>query len=324
MTKVAVLDDWQGLARTCADWRALEARAEVVFFAQAFKSEDDAAQKLADFDILLTMRERTPFPASLINRLPKLRFLGITGVANRTLDLAACTARKIVVSNTIGQGRHRDATAELALGLMLAVARAIPAADANVRAGRFQDGLPAGISMSGKTIGIVGLGKLGSMMARYCKALNMNVLAWSQNLTAERAEAEGVTLVSKEELLSKSDVVSLHVVLSARSRHLIGAAELALMKPGAILINTSRGPIVDEAALIAALNSGRLRAGLDVYDEEPLPIDHPLRSAPNVVLIPHLGYGVEETWAEYYPQSVENALAYLVGKPARVINPEIL
>jgi phosphoglycerate dehydrogenase-like enzyme len=162
------------------------------------------------------------------------------------------------------------------------------------------------------------------MMARYCKALNMNVLAWSQNLTAEKAKAEGATLVSKDELFIRSDVVSLHVVLSERSRHLIGASELARMKPGAILINTSRGPIVGEAALVAALNSGRIRAGLDVYDEEPLPADHPLRSAPNVVLAPHLGFSVEETWAEYYPQSVENALAYLAGKPVRVVNPEAL
>lgn len=324
MTKVAVLDDWQGLARTSTDWSALIARAGVVFFPQAFASEDDAAEKLADFDILLSMRERTPFPASLINRLPKLRMLGITGAANRTLDLAACTARKIVVSNTAsGDSSHRMATAELALGLMLAAARAIPAADANMRAGRFQEGLPAGMSMSGKTIGIIGLGKLGTMMARYCKALGMNVLAWSQNLTAEKAASEGATLVSKNELLTRSDVVSIHVVLSARSRHLIAAADIALMKRRAILVNTSRGPIVDESAMIAALEEGRILAGLDVYDEEPLPANHPLRSAPNVVLVPHLGYGVQETWEEYYPQSVENALAYLNGKPARVINPEV-
>ena len=324
MSKIAVLDDWQGLARKSADWSALKARAEVVFFPNAFAGEDDAATKLAEFDILLSMRERTPFPESLINRLPQLRMLGITGVANRTLDVAACTARKIVVSNTVGQGRHRDATAELALGLMLAVARAIPAADANMRSGWFQERLPAGRSMSGKTIGIVGLGKLGTMMARYCKALGMNVLAWSQNLTAEKAEAEGAALVSKEELFKRSDVVSIHLVLSARTRHLIDSDDLAQMKTGAILVNTSRGPIVDESALVAALREGRILAGLDVYDEEPLPAHHPLRSAPNVVLTPHLGYSVQETWQEYYPQSIENALAYLDGKPVRVVNPEVL
>lgn len=322
MKKVAVLDDWQGLARRCADWSALEARSEVVFFGQAFESEDAAAQKLAEFDIILSMRERTPLPASLIERLPRLRMLGITGVQNRSLDLVACTAKKIMVSNTVGQGRHRDSTAELALGLMLAVARSIPAADANMRAGRFQEGLPAGMSMSGKTIGIVGLGKLGIQMARYAKALGMNLLAWSENLTAERVEAEGGTLVSKEELFSRSDVVSIHLVLSPRSRGLIGATELARMKQGAILVNTSRGPIIEEGALIAALESGRIRAGLDVFDREPLPPEHPLRRAPNVVLTPHLGYCVQETWDEYYPQSVENALAYLDGKPVRVVNPE--
>jgi phosphoglycerate dehydrogenase-like enzyme len=324
MTRVAVLDDWQGIARTSADWSALEARAEVVFFAQPFRSEEEAARKLADFEILLSMRERTPFPASLIERLPRLRMIGITGLQNRTLDLAACTARKIVVSNTVGHGRHRDATAELALGLMLAAARSIPAADANMRSGRFQEGLPAGMSMCGKTVGIIGLGKLGTQMARYCRALGMNLLAWSPNLTAERAEAEGGTLVSKQELLSRSDVVSIHVVLSARSRGMIGAVDLALMKPGAILVNTSRGPLVDEAALVAALESGRILAGLDVYDEEPLPAEHPLRRAPNTVLTPHLGYGVQETWEEYYPQSVENALAFLDGRPVRVVNPEVL
>ena len=324
MTKVAVLDDWQGIARTSADWSALEARAEVSFFAQPFLSEDDAQEKLAEFDIILSMRERTPLPATLIHRLPRLRMLGITGTANRTLNLAACTARKIVVANTTYHGRYRDSTAELALGLMLAVARSIPAADANMRAGRFQEGLPAGMSLAGKTIGIVGLGKLGIQMARYAKALGMNLLAWSPNLTAEKAEAEGGTLVSKEELLSRSDVVSIHVVLSPRSRDLIGAADLALMKHGAILVNTSRGPLVDEGALLAALQSGRIRAGLDVYDEEPLPAQHPLRRAPNCVLTPHIGYGVEETWQEYYPQSVENALAFLDGKPVRVVNPEVL
>jgi phosphoglycerate dehydrogenase-like enzyme len=180
------------------------------------------------------------------------------------------------------------------------------------------------MSLSGKTIGIVGLGKLGTQMARYCKALGMILLAWSPNLTAERAEAEGGTLVSKQELLSRSDVVSIHMVLSPRSRGLIGAADLALMKHGAILVKTSRGPIVDESALLAALQSGRIRAGLDVYGQEPLPALDPLRRAPNVVLTPHLGYCVEETWQEYYPQSVENALAFLDGKPLRVVNPEVL
>jgi phosphoglycerate dehydrogenase-like enzyme len=266
------------------------------------------------------MRERTPLPGSLIDRLPKLRMLGITGSSNRSLDVSACTARGVVVCNT--GTAARGATAELALGLLLAAARAIPAADANIRAGRFQEGLPVGLSLAGKTIGIVGLGSLGSLMARYCQALSMNVLAWSQNLTVEKAEAAGAAFVSKEELFSRSDAISIHLVLSPRSRGLIGFSDLRRMKPGAILVNTSRGPIVDEAALLEAVRQGHIVAALDVYDREPLPVDHPLRSAPNTVLTPHLGYGVQETWKEFYGQSMENALAFLEGRPVRVINPE--
>jgi phosphoglycerate dehydrogenase-like enzyme len=300
------------------------ARARVVFFPNAFRDEDDAVEKLADFEIVLSMRERTPLPASLIGRLPKLRMLGITGASNRSLDLAACTARGVVVSNTTGNGNRESATAELALGLLLAAARAIPAADANIRSGRFQEGLPVGVSLASKTMGIVGLGRLGSFMARYAKALAMDVLAWSPHLTAEKTQAAGVALVSKEELFSRSDAISIHLVLSPRSRGLIGAPDLARMKRGAILVNTSRGPIVDEAALLDAVRAGRIVAALDVYGQEPLPADHPLRSAPNTVMTPHLGYGVHETWKEFYRQSMENALSFLEGAPLRVINPEVV
>lgn len=324
MTKVAVLDDWQGVAQTSADWSKLMTRADVVFFPHAFADENDAAKQLADFDIVLSMRERTPLPASLINRLPKLRMLGMTGARNRSLDTEACTARGIVVCNTQGGGASDSATAELALGLLLAAARGIAAGDANIRNGRFQESVPVGFTLAGKTLGLIGLGRLGSYMARYCKALNMNLLAWSQNLTAEKAQAEGATLVSKNELLERSDAVSIHVVLSDRSRGMIGAPELARMKPGAILVNTSRGPIVDEPALLDALRARRIVAALDVFDQEPLPLDHPLRSVPNTVMTPHLGYGVRETWDQFYPQSVENALAFLDGKPVRVVNPEAL
>ncbi|HUN39404.1 MAG TPA: D-2-hydroxyacid dehydrogenase family protein [Acetobacteraceae bacterium] len=324
MTKVAVLDDWQGVAQTSADWSKLMARAEVVFFGQAFASEDDAAAKLADFDIVLSMRERTPLPASLINRLPKLRMLGMTGARNASLDTAACTARGVAVCNTQGGGNTEAATAELALGLLIAAARGIPTGDANIRAGKFQEGVPVGINLAGKTLGLIGLGRLGSHMARYGRALNMNLLAWSQNLTADKAQAAGATLVSKEELMARSDAISIHLVLSDRSRGLITAADLARMKPGAILINTSRGPIVDEKSLIAAVQSRRIIAALDVFDREPLPPDHPFRTSPNTVMTPHLGYGVRETWDQFYPQSMENALAFLEGKPVRVVNPEAL
>jgi phosphoglycerate dehydrogenase-like enzyme len=324
MSKVAVLDDWQGVARSSTDWAPLRAVADVVFFEQAFHDEDDAIRKLADFEIILSMRERTPLPATLIDRLPKLRMLAITGTYNSTLDVAACTTRGVVVCNTTGSSGSEAATAELALGLLLAAARAIPAADANIRSGRFQEGLPVGISLAGKTLGIIGLGRLGSCMARYCRALNMRVLAWSQNLTAEKAAAAEATFVSKEELLTRSDAVTIHLVLSPRSRGLISASDIAQMKLGAILINTSRGPIVNEAALIEAVQSRRIVAALDVYDREPLPINHPLRNAPNTILTPHLGYGVRDTWTEFYRQSMENALAFLNGQPLRVINPEAL
>jgi phosphoglycerate dehydrogenase-like enzyme len=322
MTRVAVLDDWQGVARGSADWSKLQARAEVVFFADAFADADDAAAKLADFDIVLSMRERTPLPGSLINRLPKLRMLGMTGARNLSLDTPACTARGILVCNTQGGGYSDSATAELALGLLISAARGLAIGDATIRAGGFQMGVPVGIGLAGKTLGVIGLGRLGGYMATYGQALRMKVIAWSQNLTAERAEAAGAKLVSKDELMATSDAISIHMVLSERSRGLIGAAEIARMKRGAILINTSRGPIINEGAMLDALHAGHIVAGLDVYDREPLPPNHPLRKAPNTVLSPHLGYCVKETWDGFYPQMIENALAFMDGKPIRVTNPE--
>ena len=322
--KVAVLDDWQGIAHASADWFELESRAEVTIFEDAFENEDDAAAKLSDFDIVLSMRERTPLPGSLINRLPKLRMLGMTGARNASLDTAACTARGVVVCNTRGGGYADSATAELALGLLLAAARGIPQGDLNMRREKFQQGMPVGIGLAGKTIGIIGLGRLGGYLAGYCLALRMNVIAWSQNLTAERCAEVGVTLVTKEQLLRQSDAVSIHMVLSPRSRGLLGAEDLAQLKDGAILINTSRGPLIDEEALLLELQTGRITAALDVYDREPLPTDHPLRRLPNTILMPHMGYGVKETWDQFYPQMVENALAFLDGTPVRVTNPEVL
>jgi len=322
MVKVAVLDDWQGVARQSADWSALGARGELVFFAEAFGSEDEAAAALADFDILLTMRERTAFPATLIARLPKLRMIGITGAHVATLDLAACARQGVVVCNTAGGAAAAPyATAELALGLMIAAARSIPAADAAIRAGGFQRGVPVGMSLAGKTLGVVGLGRLGGRMARYGLALDMNVIAWSPNLTEDRARQSGARLVSKLALMAESDAISIHMVLSPRSRGLIGAEDIGRMKPGAILINTSRGPLIDETALVNAVKAGRIVAALDVYDKEPLPENHPLRALSHTVLTPHLGYGVAETWADFYPRSIENALAFLDGKPIRVVAP---
>ena len=320
MTRIAVLDDWQGIARSSADWSALIKRAEVVFFDKALAGEDDAAAKLKDFDILLTMRERTAFPASLARRLPKLRMLGMTGMRAASIDTAALRAQGVTVCYTSG-GNSGANTAELTLGLILAAVRGIPAGDAAIRAGRFQEGTAPGFELEGKTLGVIGLGRLGARVAGYCRALGMSIIAWSQNLTAEKAKAAGAVLVGKDELLSTADVVTIHLVLSDRTRCIIGAADLERMKPGAVLVNTSRGPLVDETALVAALRAGRLTAALDVFDREPLPENHPLRGIPNLVMTPHLGYGTTETFRDFYRQSVENAVAFLDGKPVRVVEP---
>ncbi|HEV7414244.1 MAG TPA: D-2-hydroxyacid dehydrogenase family protein [Casimicrobiaceae bacterium] len=318
MTRIAVLDDWQKVARRSADWSALIARAEVQFFEAPFADENDAARRLGDFDIVLAIRERTPFPASLVARLPKLKMFGLTGARAALVDTAAMIAQGVTVCYT-GGGPSGTSTAELALGLMLAAARRIPAGDAAVRDGRFQAGTEAGTILEGKTVGLIGLGRIGSRTAAYCRALGMNVLAWSQNLSAETAAAAGAVRVAKEELLSAADVVSLHLQLSDRTRGILGAADLARMRPGAILVNTARAQLVDEAALIAAVESGRLTAALDVFYREPLPAGHPLARAANVVLTPHLGYSAIEVYREYYQHAVENALAFLDGKPIRVL-----
>jgi len=323
MTRIAVLDDWQGVAGQSADWSRLSQRAELTFFEQPFDGENAVAQALAQFDIIVAMRERTRFPASLIARLTRLRMIALTGARSWTMDMEACTARGIVVSHTAGQ-QSTPATAELTLGLLLAAARLIPTADASIRAGGFQNGVPAGTVLEGRTLGVIGLGKIGSRMARYGHALGMQVLAWSQNLTPDKAEAAGARLVDKPTLLAESDAITLHVVLSDRTRGILGAEDLARMKPGAILVNSSRGPLVDEAALLERLLSGKLIAALDVYAQEPLPAGHPLRSAPNTVLTPHLGYCTREVYGQFYSESIDNVLAFLDGKPIRVLNPEAL
>jgi len=321
MAHIAVLDDWQGVARASADWSRLSQRAHLAFFEKPFEGEDAVARALAEFDIIVAMRERTRFPASLIARLGRLRMIALTGARSWTMDLEACTARGIVVCHTAGQ-QSTAATAELTLGLLLAAARFIPTADATIRAGGFQNAVPPGRVLEGRTLGIIGLGKIGSRMARYAQALGMQVLAWSQNLTEDKARAAGARLVDKATLLAEADAVSLHVVLSERTRGILGARDLARMKPGAILVNTSRGPLVDESALLESLRSGKLIAALDVYGQEPLPHGHPLRSAPNTVLTPHLGYGTREVYTQFYGESIDNVLAFLDGKPVRVLNPE--
>ena len=318
MTRVAVLDDWQRVARACADWAPLEARADVRFFTEPFASEDEAAAALAGFEVILATRERTPFPKSLIDRLPALRMFGLTGMRAGKIDLAHLQQRGVVVCYTDG-GPGVESTAELALALMLAAARRIPEGDASVRAGRFQLDAPTGFVLAGKTLGLVGLGRIGACMARYGQALGMTVLAWSQNLTDERAAEAGAQRVTKEDLLARADVVSLHLVLSPRTRGVLAAPELARMKRGAILVNTSRAPLVDEDALIDAARDGRIVAALDVFEREPLPAVHPLLTCPNTVLTPHLGYSVLEVYRQFYTQCAENALAYLSGVSIRLL-----
>ena len=316
--RIAVLDDWQRVARESADWRPLLLRADVRFFEQPFADEDEAARELLPFEVLLVTRERTPFPPSLVARLPNLRMFGLTGHRAGSIDLAGMIARGITVCYTDG-GPGVNSTAELALALLLAAARHVPAADVAVRDGRFQRGTAVGHVLAGKTLGLVGLGRIGGKMAAYGRALEMNVLAWSQNLTSEGAAAAGATRVDKHELFASADAVSVHLVLSPRSRGIVGAAEIAAMKPGAILINTARAPLVDEAELTAAVLEKRIVAALDVFYREPLPADHPFTKAPNVVLTPHLGYSVAEVYREFYAQCIENALAFLDGKPIRVL-----
>ncbi len=318
--RIAVLDDWQNAARGSADWRGLEARAELVFFQKPFDGEDEAAAALADFEIIMAMRERTPFPASLIERLPRLQMFNLTGHRARLIDMAAMVSRGVIVCTT-GGGDGGAGTAELALALMFSVARGIPRGDAAIRAGRFQAGTTAGIELAGKTLGVIGLGRIGQLMARYGTALNMRVLAWSENLTEDRAIAGGAIYAPKDVLLAESDVISLHLVLSPRSANILGAVEIAAMKHGAILINTSRSGLVDQQAMLAALHENRISAGLDVFDAEPIPAGHALLAAPNTVLTPHIGYGTVETFREFYRQGIANVTAFLDGAPINLATP---
>jgi len=316
VTRVAILDDYQDVARRLTDWKSLPA--EVVVFRDHLSDESKVAARLADFDVVVAMRERTPFPRSLFERLPRLRLLVTTGMRNASIDLRAAADRGVVVSGTAGLP---SPTAELTWALILALVRHVPREDRATREGRWQETL--GTTLKGRTLGVLGLGQLGSRVARVGKAFEMDVIAWSQNLTAVRATAVGATPAgSRDELLARADVVTIHLVLSDRTRGLVGARELGLMRPTAYLVNTSRGPIVDEGALIATLRAGKIAgAGLDVYDEEPLPADHPLRRLPNTVITPHLGYVTEETYQIFYSQALEDIRAFLAGAPVRVLSP---
>ena len=322
MTHIAILDDSQHVAEQAADWGSLRDRGATVDVLSETMTPDEAAARLAPYDVLVPMRERTPFPATLLRRLPRLRLIALTGARAPSLDVAACTAQGVLVCNTGGGVETTASTSEMAWSLLLAAQRRLAQADANMRAGRWHEDLPIGPALEGQRLGVVGLGKLGRRVAHYGQAFGMEVVAWSQNLTDEAAAEAGVRRVSKEELFATADAVSLHLVLSDRTRGVVGAPELNAMKRGAVLVNTSRGPLVDETALLEALHGGRIVAALDVFATEPLPADHPLRTAPNTVLTPHLGYSAWSTLRRFYGDSVENILAWLDGAPIRVMNPE--
>jgi phosphoglycerate dehydrogenase-like enzyme len=313
--RIAVLDDYQRVAPDLADWTPLAGH-EIAFFDAPFRDEEEVARALGPFEVVCCMRERTRFPASLLERLPALELLVTTGMGNAAIDLEAAAGRGVTVCGTEGSG---VSTAELTWGLILALLRHLPTEDANVRGGGWQ--MTIGSGLSGRTLGLVGLGRIGQAVARVGTAFDMRVVAWSPNLTQERAGSAGAELLDRAALFAQSDVVSVHLVLGETTRGLVGAAELAAMKPGAVLVNTSRGPIVDEGALLGALLDGSLGgAALDVFDREPLPSDHPLRRAPRTVLAPHIGYVTEENYRVFYAQTVEAVAAYLGGAPVRVLS----
>ena len=316
--RCAILDDYQNITLKLGDWSPVKDDVDVKVFTRPIGSQAQVIEALRDFSIVCAMRERTPFPRAVLEALPSLKLLITTGMRNASIDLAAAQDRGVTVCGTAAVGQP---TAELAFGLILDLARNISHENARLKAGQpWQETI--GIDLAGRTLGVLGLGKLGARVARFAKAFDMRVIAWSQNLTPERASAAGATAVDKATLLRESDVVTLHLVLSDRSRGTIGAAELAQMRRSAVVVNTSRGPLIDQAALIAALQEGRIAgAGLDVFDEEPLPAGHPILSAPNTVLTPHLGYVTEENYRAYFAGAVEAIVGYLADKPVREIGP---
>ena len=311
--KIGILDDYQNVALSLADWSSLDADVEV--FTAPFGDEDEVVNRLADFDVLVAMRERTRFPVEVLSHLRSLKLLVSTGTTNSAIDVAAATELGVVVSGT---GYFSYPTAEFTWALILAAARKLPQQVQSMRTGGWQLGL--GTSVQGLTLGLLGLGNVGEQVAAIAHAFGMRVIAWSENLTAKRAAEHEVTAVSREELFTDADVLSIHLVLSERSRGVVGESELAMMKPTSILINTSRGPIVDEAALVDALRRHVIScAAVDVYDIEPLPSDHPLRSLDNALLTPHIGYVSQQLYSVFYRDAVEDIAAFIAGSPVRVI-----
>jgi phosphoglycerate dehydrogenase-like enzyme len=329
--RVAILDDYQQVALASADWSAVQERAEIHVFTSHIGRTDALVSALEPFDVIVAMRERTPFDAERLGRLPELKLLVTTGMSNASIDLEAAAEHGVTVCGTGGVG---SSTAELTWGLILALVRHIPEEDRWMKLAGRAGGAALGVGgawqqtvgtgLHGKRLGVVGLGHQGKMVAEIGRAFGMHVVAWSQNLDPSHAEKVGVKAVGKQELFASSDVVTVHYKHSPRSEGLVGADELALMKPSAYLVNTSRGPLVDSAALLAALRSGSIAgAALDVYDVEPLPLSSPLRTAPNVVLTPHLGYVTEEAYRVFYGEAAEDIVAFASGSPVRVLSASL-
>jgi D-3-phosphoglycerate dehydrogenase len=316
MHRCAILDDYQNVALKVADWSKVKADLDITVFNEHLGGPDNVVKALQEFEIVCAMRERTPFPRAVIEKLPKLKLLITTGLRNASFDVAAAKERGVVVCGTPSVG---SPTSGIAIGLMLELTRRIGYEHARLKAGApWQTTI--GVDLEGLTLGVLGLGKLGTRTAQIAKAFGMKVIAWSQNLTAEKCEAAGVGHVGKDDLFRQADFITIHLILSPRSRGLVGTRELGLMKPTAYLINTSRGPIVDEAAMLAALREKKIAgAGLDVFDVEPLPLDHPLRKMDNVVITPHLGYVAMQNYRAYFAGVVDDIRAFLDGKPVRVV-----
>ena len=311
--RIAILDDYQNVSHQFADWSRLAADHDITVFNAPLT---DRAAQLKEFDIICAMRERTVFDRALIEQLPNLKLIVTTGMRNASIDSAACADRDVLVCGT---GSHGQAAGELTFALIMALARVLPQEIASLRAGTWQQSI--GRALYGSTLGIIGLGQIGKQMADFAKPFGMNVLAWSQNLTEARCAEVGVGYAPKNDLLAQSDFVTIHLKLSDRTRGFFGAAEFAAMKPDAYLVNTARGPIVDQDALIDAVTNGRIAgAALDVFDEEPLPAGHPLLDAPNLLLTPHLGYVTREIYAIFYSDTIEAIDAFLAGNPVRVIS----
>ncbi len=318
--KVAVLDDYQEVAKDLADWSQLPTGAQVEYFTDHLTDEDELVERLKDFDVVMGMRERTPFRRSLLTRLPNLRLLVTSGRRNASFDLEAATELGVAVCGTGGAG---EGPVELTWGLIIALARQIPLEHQRSREGKW--GTTVGVGLQGKTIGLLGLGHIGSLVARVGNAFDMNIIAWSQNLTAERARECNATLVDKDTLFRDSDILSVHVVLSDRTRGLVSARELALMKPTSYLVNISRGPIVDEKALVDVLQHKAIAgAALDTFDIEPLPTDHALLKLDNALICPHLGYVTDDSYKAMYSGVVEDIRAFASGEPVRMLNEDVI